>query len=54
MDSNMVDDAESDLKKFAYHESARAWVHGSQFLEEISQSGPRWIDIENEEVGIAI
>jgi hypothetical protein len=23
MDSNMVDDAESDLKKFAYHESAR-------------------------------
>jgi len=23
MDSNMVDDAESDLKKFTYHESAR-------------------------------
>src|SRR6266853_5556026 len=38
----------------ADHECARVRVRGANFLEEIRQARPRWIDIENEKLGIEI
>ena len=36
------------------YERARIRVGGANFIEEIGQARPRWIDIENEKLGIEI